>query len=327
MDKGLQDLDAAKANVSGSNIDRPAWLTKLGAESIAADAEGFATVSQVYAWGTPQQPSGSSFVAISGSKTVGQNLAALDSKVAGIQEGVSNSLNNSLSNLTDAGKTQISNIAKESVNVVGSGLISVDNDHNGTFTVSGVAGEVAQNSAGLVTGNQVWDALQNISISKENVQAALKDALKDNTGLSNAVSDIISNTDVVNNAVSNSISKESTLNTIASNMKAVGQINAEDTRAVSGRTVHNYLHGETVSFGKNSSVTSENGISVGHSNSVAGRDSVGLGSRNSLVAQESFAVGNNNALESGADHSVVVGHNNKLSKDAENTVVIGSNVA
>lgn len=150
--------------------------------------------------------------------------------------------------------------------------------------------------------------------------------MKDNTGLSNAVSDIISNTDVVNNAVSNSISKESTLNTIASNMKAVGQINAEDTRAVSGRTVHNYLHGETVSFGKNSSVTSENGISVGHSNSVAGRDSVGLGSRNSLVAQESFAVGNNNALESGADHSVVVGHNNKLSKDAENTVVIGSNV-
>lgn len=69
LDKGLQDLDAAKANVSGSNIDRPAWLTKLGAESIAADAEGFATVSQVYAWGTPQQPSGSSFVAISGSKT------------------------------------------------------------------------------------------------------------------------------------------------------------------------------------------------------------------------------------------------------------------
>ena len=94
--------------------------------------------------------------------------------------------------------------------------------------------------------------------------------MKDNTGLSNAVSDIISNTDVVNNAVSNSISKESTLNTIASNMKAVGQINAEDTRAVSGQTVHDYLHGETVSFGKNSSVTSENGISVGHSNSVAG---------------------------------------------------------
>lgn len=326
LDKGLQDLDAAKANVNGSNIDKAAWLTKLGAESIASDAEGFATAGQVYAWGTPQQPAGSSFVAISGSNTVGQNLAALDIKVGHIQEGVSNSLNNSLSNLTDAGKTQISNIAKDSINVLGSGLINVDNDHNGTFTVSGVAGEVAQNSAGLVTGNQVWDALQNISISKENVQAALKDALKDNTDLSNAVSDIISNTDVVNNAVTNSITKESTLNTIASNMKAVGQINAEDTRAVSGQTVHNYLHGETVSFGKNSSVTSENGISVGHSNTVAGRDSVGLGSRNSLAAQESFAVGNNNALESGADHSVVVGHNNKLTKDAENTVVIGSNV-
>lgn len=326
LDKGLQDLDAAKANVNGNNIDKTAWLKELGAENIASDAKGFATASQVYAWGTPQQPSGSSFVAISGSNTVGQNLTALDSKVAGIQDGLSNSLNNSFSNLTDAGKTQISNIAKDSINVVGTGLISVDNDHNGTFTVKGVAGEIAQNSAGLVTGNQVWDALQNISLSKENVQEAVKDALKDNTDISNVVSDIIANTDVVNNAVTNSISKESTLNTIASNMKAVGQINAEDTRAVSGQTVHNYLHGETLSFGKNSSVTSENGISVGHSNQVAGRDSVGLGSRNSLAAQESFAIGNNNALETGADHSVVVGHNNRLSKDAENTVVIGSNV-
>lgn len=326
LDKGLQELDATKASVTGSNIDRAAWLTKLGAENIASDAEGFATASQVYVWGTPQQPSGSSFVAISGSNTVGQNLTALDSRVAGIQDGLSNSLNNSLSNLTDAGKTQISNIAKDSINVVGTGLISVGNDHNGTFTVKGVAGEIAQNSAGLVTGNQVWDALQNISLSKENVQEAVKDALKDNTDISNVVSDIIANTDVVNNAVTNSISKESTLNTIASNMKAVGQINAEDTRAVSGQTVHNYLHGETLSFGKNSSVTSENGISVGHSNSVAGRDSVGLGSRNSLAAQESFAIGNNNALETGADHSVVVGYNNRLSKDAENTVVIGSNI-
>ncbi|MCL1596995.1 YadA-like family protein [Parasutterella secunda] len=329
LDQGLVRLDQNKANVNADNIAnyKGEWLTALGG-SIANDQTGlgFVTGNAIYQWGTPEsrvEP----YYAISSGYTVGQNLVALDDKLSEVQQSIpTNALDTSLSNLTETGKGTIASIAYDSLNISGSGLITVAKE-NGGFTIGGVsAGEIAQNSSGLVTGDQVWDALQGISISEDAIQEAINNALTNNDIFQDAVSEAVINNSNVQVAINNALQSEQTLNNIAQNMKPVGQVASDDERAVSGQNVYNYLHSESLGLGEGSTVTGTNAFVYGNGSTVSGNNAGGFGSGSTVAANNAYAVGNNNKIASGADNSFAIGNNNTINENASNTFILGSNV-
>lgn len=329
LDQGLVRLDQNKANVNADNIAnyKGEWLTALGG-SIANDQTGlgFVTGNAIYQWGTPEsrvEP----YYAISSGYTVGQNLVALDDKLSEVQQSIpTNALDTSLSNLTVTGKGTIANIAYDSLNISGSGLITVAKE-NGGFTIGGVsAGEIAQNSSGLVTGDQVWDALQGISISEDAIQEAINNALTDNDIFQDAVSEAVINNSNVQVAINNALQSEQTLNNIAQNMKPVGHVASDDERAVSGQNVYNYLHSESLGLGAGSAATGTNAFVYGNGSTVSGNNAGGFGSGSTVAANNAYAVGNNNKIASGADNSFAIGNNNTINENASNTFILGSNV-
>ncbi|MBM6929408.1 YadA-like family protein [Parasutterella secunda] len=329
LDQGLARLDQNKANVNADNIAnyKGEWITALGG-SIANDQTGlgFVTGNAIYQWGTPEsrvEP----YYAISSGYTVGQNLVALDDKLSEIQQSIpTNALDTSLSNLTETGKGTIANIAYGSLNISGSGLITVAKE-NGGFTIGGVsAGEIAQNSSGLVTGDQVWDALQGISISEDAIQEAINNALTNNDIFQDAVSEAVINNSNVQVAINNALQSEQTLNNIAQNMKPVGQVASDDERAVSGQNVYNYLHSESLGLGAGSTATGTNAFVYGNGSTVSGNNAGGFGSGSTVAANNAYAFGNNNKIASGADNSFAIGNNNTINENASNTFILGSNV-
>ena len=108
---------------------------------------------------------------IDDNKTFGDNLGILDEQLKNVSDAVDsfqgsidNKANVDLDNLSDAGTTVISNIAKDSVKVQGSGratVTSAEVDGATVYTVDVKAdGQVAQGNDGIVTGGTVYDALQ-----------------------------------------------------------------------------------------------------------------------------------------------------------------------
>lgn len=329
LDQGLVDLDKLKANVNADNIAnyKSNWLTALGG-SIASgqDGLGFVTGNAVYAWSTPESRS-QPYYAISVGNTVGQNLAALDDKLSSVEQLIpENALDTSLGNLTEAGKGTIADIAYGSLNITGEGLITVTKGDAG-FTIGGIsAGEVAQNSAGLVTGDQVWDALQGISISEDSIQEAINNALTNNETFQNAVSEAVVNNSNVQVAINNALQSEQTLTNIAQNMKPVGEVAADDGRAVSGQNVFNYLHSNALGLGSGSTASGTNAFVFGQGSTVSADNAGAFGSGNSVAANNVYAFGNNNKIAAGADNSFAVGNNNTINESATNTFILGSNV-
>lgn len=329
LDQGLVDLDKLKANVNADNIAnyKSNWLTALGG-SIASgqDGLGFVTGNAVYAWSTPESRS-QPYYAISVGNTVGQNLAALDDKLSSVEQLIpENALDTSLGNLTEAGKGTIADIAYGSLNITGEGLITVTKGDAG-FTIGGIsAGEVAQNSAGLVTGDQVWDALQGISISEDSIQEAINNALTNNETFQNAVSEAVVNNSNVQVAINNALQSEQTLNNIAQNMKPVGEVAVDDGRAVSGQNVFNYLHSNALGLGSGSTASGTNAFVFGQGSTVSADNAGAFGSGNSVAANNAYAFGNNNKIAAGADNSFAVGNNNTINESATNTFILGSNV-
>ena len=327
LDKGLDTLDQNKANVNADNIVKNNWITALGG-SIAADQTGlgFVTGNAIYQWGTPENRD-EPYYAISSGYTVGQNLVALDDKLSKVQQSIpTNALDTSLSNLTESGKTTIGNIAYDSLDISGSGLISVSKE-NGGFTIGGItAGEVAQDSSGLVTGDQVWDALQGISISEDAIQEAINNALTNSDIFQDAVSDAVVNNSNVQVAINNALNSEQTLNNIAQNMKPVGQVAADDDRAVSGKNVYNYLHSDSLGLGAGSTASGTNAFVFGQGSTVSANNAGVFGTGNSVAANNSYAFGNNNKIANGAENSFALGNNNTINEGATNTFILGSNV-
>lgn len=327
LDKGLDTLDQNKANVNADNIVKNNWIAALGG-SIADDQTGlgFVTGNAIYQWGTPENRD-EPYYAISSGYTVGQNLVALDDKLSKVQQSIpTNALDTSLSNLTEGGKTTIGNIAYDSLDISGSGLISVSKE-NGGFTIGGItAGEVAQDSSGLVTGDQVWDALQGISISEDAIQEAINNALTNSDIFQDAVSDAVINNSNVQVAINNALNSEQTLNNIAQNMKPVGQVAADDDRAVSGQNVYNYLHSESLGLGAGSTATGTNAFVFGQGSTVSANNAGAFGTGNSVAANNSYTFGNNNKIANGAENSFALGNNNTINEGATNTFILGSNV-
>ena len=119
---------------------------------------------------------------IAKANTTAQNLTALDTKVKTNTDDISDLKD--LSNITDAGKAVVKDLAKGSVNVTGSGKATVTkSDVNGVDTYNveiKTDGAVASGDSNIVTGGTVHDALQ---AQKNEIDTALGE--KANVGLDN----------------------------------------------------------------------------------------------------------------------------------------------
>ena len=152
------DLDK-KANVDASNVtgDNVAkWQSALGTGSIASENAGLVTGGTVYSEVRPTAKGNY----IDPAHTTGANLTSLDTQV-GINAGDIKNLKN-LSNITDAGKTVVKNLAKDSVKVI-----------NGTNTTvsEGTDGD-AKTYAVNVSSDAIKGAVKDDLDKKANVDAS-----------------------------------------------------------------------------------------------------------------------------------------------------------
>ena len=121
---------------------------------------------------------------VSSDKSIGENLGALDTHLKTVSDGldsvitdvdtlkntvtetVNNKANTDLGNITDSGRTVISDIAKNAVKVEGSGLATVTSatERNTTiYTVDVQAdGLVEEGNTGLVSGDTVYHSIQEV---------------------------------------------------------------------------------------------------------------------------------------------------------------------
>ena len=105
-------------------------------------------------------------------------------------------------------------------------------------------------------------------------------------------------------------------------VKTDGKVESANTGIVTGGTVYDYLHGDTVAFGKGSEATGTQSIAIGFGNKVSGNNSGAIGDPNTVEGDNSWVLGNNNQIP--GSNSIVLGNNNNVS--GSNTFVLGSNV-
>lgn len=109
-----------------------------------------------------------------------------------------------------------------------------------------------------------------------------------------------------------------------SDLTTTDKVEAGNKNPVTSAGVYDYLHGNTIALGKNSTVTGEYGTAVGYNNTVAGNKSGAFGTLNSIAsgADGSFVVGTGNKLEEGARDTFVLGSGVKTG--AKNAVILGA---
>lgn len=109
-----------------------------------------------------------------------------------------------------------------------------------------------------------------------------------------------------------------------SDLTTTDKVEAGNKNPVTSAGVYDYLHGNTIALGKNSTVTGEYGTAVGYNNTVAGNKSGAFGTLNSIAsgADGSFVVGTGNKLEEGAKDTFVLGSG--VTTGAKNAVILGA---
>ena len=150
-------------------------------------------------------------------------------------------------------------------------------------------------------------ALDNI---KEDGKTVIKDLAK---GAVNVVGE---------GPVSVAKSDVSGVDTYKVSVKTDGKVESANTGIVTGGTVYDYLHGDTVELGKGSKATGTQSIAIGFGNKVSGNNSGAIGDPNTVEGDNSWAFGNNNQIP--GSNSIVLGNNNNVS--GSNTFVLGSNI-
>ena len=112
------------------------------------------------------------------------------------------------------------------------------------------------------------------------------------------------------------------VDTYTVSVKTDGKVESANTGIVTGGTVYDYFHGDTVALGKGSEATGTQSIAIGYGNKVSGNNSGAIGDPNTVEGDNSWAFGNNNKIP--GSNSIVLGNNNNVS--GSNTFVLGSNV-
>ena len=112
------------------------------------------------------------------------------------------------------------------------------------------------------------------------------------------------------------------VDTYTVSVKTDGKVESANTGIVTGGTVYDYFHGDTVALGKGSEATGTQSIAIGYGNKVSGNNSGAIGDPNTVEGDNSWAFGNNNKIP--GSNSIVLGNNNNVS--GSNTFVLGSNI-
>ncbi len=218
LKKAVEETDASKkANIDASNIganlkgadgkiaatetektnNEDAWGTAIGTGSIAnSNTNGsgqLVTGTTVYNYVAPKAVDGKALRYISKDKSTGINLGILDDKVSTNATDITGL--KSLSNITDNGKTVIKKAAVGAVKVTAGDRITVTPDSKNltdadtvTYTISAKNdGKVASGNSDLVSGDTVYQALQNQTKSLTytggwgiNIDSSKKISLKNN---------------------------------------------------------------------------------------------------------------------------------------------------
>lgn len=218
LKEAVKETDASKkANIDASNIgenlkkadgktaadskdittNENAWGVAIGTGSIAnSNTNGsgqLVTGTTVYNYVAPKAVAGKALRYISEDKSTGINLGILDDKVSTNATDITGL--KSLSNITDNGKTVIKKAAVGAVKVTAGDRITVTPDSKNltdadtvTYTISAKNdGKVAKGNSDLVSGDTVYQALQNQTKSLTytggwgiNIDSSKKISLKNN---------------------------------------------------------------------------------------------------------------------------------------------------
>lgn len=323
LKEAVKETDASKkANIDASNIGKNlkskadgktaadskdittnenAWGAAIGTGSIVnSNTNGsgqLVTGTTVYNYVAPKAVAGKALRYISENKSTGINLGILDDKVSTNATDITGL--KSLSNITDNGKTVIKKAAVGAVKVTAGDRITVTPDSKNltdadtvTYTISAKNdGKVASGNSDLVSGDTVYQALQNQTKSLTytggwgiNIDSSKKISLKNNL------------TTVIYDGTDSS-----------KNVK----FNIDDTAMAIGGAIFNNLDWGSYAAGKTMTIDSTGYYSVrlgGINNSTTGRYStVTGGSANVASGYASSVNGGKNNTASGKYATVIGG--------------------
>lgn len=177
------------AEVRQNNLQT--WGEALGAGTVTGGDSRLVTGDTVHVEVRPAENG----TYVKTNNTTGQNLLALDQQLSTVLEGnatqntaisdLQNEMeakaNVGLDNITDAGKTVVRDLAKESVKVVNGTNTTVTEGIDGnakTYAVNAVTdGAVADGNTGIVTGGTVYSAIQDMIASSDTIDGKANVAL------------------------------------------------------------------------------------------------------------------------------------------------------
>ena len=229
--KGDDGSTSASDDAIQQNLN--AWGSAVGTGTIDKNNGQLVTGGTVYTEVRPKEDG----TYVNMASTTGDNLLALDKQVGTHTKNITDLTN--LTNITDAGKTVIKNLAKGTIDMENGSYTTVSSrevDGVKTFKVDvGSDGKVEEGNSGLVTGDTVYDALNKASqdTNKNLDKKANIDASNIGSNLKNADGTAASEEDQKKNAESWG--------------KAIGtgEVKESDNRLVTGDTVAKAIKDET----------------------------------------------------------------------------------
>ena len=240
---------------------------------------------------------------VRGDNTTGQNLKALDDAVAAhdtaltnLQNSVDNSANTDMSNLSEAGKQAIRDIAGNPIDIISSnnsvGVSSSNVDGKTVYDLTIDAnGVVASGNTGLVTGDTVYRAIRNVS-----------GFTGDSTG-------------------EGAIAIGGTAN--GDGATAIGEGSEANGDKATAVGADNKVNGDgSTAVGHDNEVTGTDSTAVGANNKITGDNSNTVGSGNTTVGDFTNTFGNNN--DTNGDYNNIFGNDNTTEGNG-NSVVGNSN--
>ena len=299
--KNLKKADGkTAADSSEITTNEDAWGTAIGTGSIAnSNTNGsgqLVTGTTVYNYVSPKAVDGKELKYISEDKSTGTNLGILDDKVSTNATDITGL--KSLSNITDNGKTVIKKAAVGAVKVTAGDRITVTPDSKNltdadtvTYTISAKNdGIVASGNSGLVSGDTVYQALQNQTKSLTykggwgiNIDSSKKISLKNNL------------TTIIKNGT-----------TASENVK----FNIDDTAMAIGGAIFNNSSGATYVLRKTMTINSTGSYSVrigGINDSTTGEYSTVTGGAANVASGYASSVNGGKNNTASGNYATVIG--------------------
>ena len=241
-----------------------------------------------------------------GGKTVKQTIDNTAKTVADVATDVYGAIG-SLDLQMDAAESAIRSNIEVTIPNVYKTITDLETAENGK--IAGLDGRVtdAEKAIDNLVDTKANTDMDNLT---ETGKTAVKDLAK---GAINVVGD---------GPVSVAKSDVSGVDTYTVSVKTDGKVEDSNTGIVTGGTVYDYLHGDTIALGKGSEATGTQSIAIGFGNKVSGNNSGAIGDPNTVEGDNSWAFGNNNQIP--GSNSIVLGNNNNVS--GSNTFVLGSNI-